>query len=422
MITIKESNLPDWQDTIVDEVYNVLKNNRIYAEVYDDYDFSGNDNSFVLCVEINDGDWKHEHKTADNVIVNLLDNYDNVEVTNLGEDVTNEDGSDTYSSIHKYHIIRTEGNNDVIDNIASQQLDIKFANERLNRKSRKRVNESIYTDNGFRNRAEYLQSLADDYNVSITDVKALASLLGPEEDFDALVSEVEDLADDDIETNNEKTGLDYYLDEYNYVVVSDGDFIVGFDKFEDAYDEVLQLLTRFDSDATLYDTFKNTKTAYKCGKIDYNKLNQFDYTEEEKDYYSYPYVLFVKEIGGSKAVDNIKKALKMAEVETKKINESCNLKENNKKNDEAYGRYMVKFTSYKNMFKFDYIDNYFDRSDYCFFDKNGYVDTDYSGISKKLFDKLYDKDMKPNKVYEIYTNTPHGEVLYYEEVPSHWFK
>ena len=387
MIIIKESNLPDWQDTIINEIYNVLKNNRIYADVYEDYNFGSDDNFFVLCVEINNGDWKHEHRTADNVIVNFLDNYDNVEVTNLGEDITNEDGSDTYSSIHKYHIIRTDDNDLVDDDIASQQLDIKFANERMNRKSRKRIKESfdldgykfkfskgdykiyskfdkdlnkglwvaqkdgeepfeisyeqargfepinptdrvvqhklkkalkmesVYTDNGYRNRADYLQSLADDYNVSITDVKALASLLGPEEDFDALVSEVEDLADE-FDTNDEEplTGLDWYLNEYNYVVISDGDFIVGFDKFEDAYEEVLQLLTRFNSNATLYDTFKNTKTAYKCGKIDYNKLNQFEYTEDEEEYYSYPYVLFVKEIGGSKAVDNIKKALKMAEV------------------------------------------------------------------------------------------------------------
>jgi hypothetical protein len=58
---------------------------------------------------------------------------------------------------------------------------------------------------------------------------------------------------------------------------------------------------------------------------------------------------------------------------------------------------------------------------YCFFDKDGYVDTDYTGISKSLFDKIYNKDMKPSKAYEVYTDGLYGDVISYEEVPKNWF-
>jgi hypothetical protein len=88
---------------------------------------------------------------------------------------------------------------------------------------------------------------------------------------------------------------------------------------------------------------------------------------------------------------------------------------------EPYGRYMVLIKPYKNMFQLNYLDNLFDKSNYCFFDKDGYVDTDYTGISKSLFDKIYNKDMKPSKAYEVYTDGLYGDVISYEEVPKNWF-
>ena len=138
---IKENSLPDWQEVITQEIYNILQNNHISAEVYDDYDFRGSDDAFVLCVEINNGDWKHEHKRADNIVVDTVDNYDNMEVTKIGEDVTDEDGSDTYSSIHRYHILRYPDDNGFdFDDI--EQLDIKFPtkeSKNRSRRNRKRV-------------------------------------------------------------------------------------------------------------------------------------------------------------------------------------------------------------------------------------------------------------------------------------------
>lgn len=54
---------------------------------------------------------------------------------------------------------------------------------------------TIYQQEGYKNRRHYLQCMAEDYNVPITTVLALASVLGAGEDFDALVTELEDLAD-----------------------------------------------------------------------------------------------------------------------------------------------------------------------------------------------------------------------------------
>lgn len=54
---------------------------------------------------------------------------------------------------------------------------------------------SIYTDNGFKNRKDYLNSLADDFGVDRQTVYTLASMLGSSEDFDGLVSSLTDMAD-----------------------------------------------------------------------------------------------------------------------------------------------------------------------------------------------------------------------------------
>ena len=50
-----------------------------------------------------------------------------------------------------------------------------------------------YTNNGFANRAEYLDSLKEDYDGDTVDL--LADMLGPSEDFDGLVTMLEDGAE-----------------------------------------------------------------------------------------------------------------------------------------------------------------------------------------------------------------------------------
>jgi hypothetical protein len=52
---------------------------------------------------------------------------------------------------------------------------------------------SIYTDEGFTGRRDYLESLAEDYGIDASTVFAMASILGSNEDFDGLISSLEDL-------------------------------------------------------------------------------------------------------------------------------------------------------------------------------------------------------------------------------------
>jgi hypothetical protein len=57
------------------------------------------------------------------------------------------------------------------------------------------MNNSIYIENGYESRSDYLQSMADEYGVNLATVKSLSSMLGPNEDFDGLVNELEDYAE-----------------------------------------------------------------------------------------------------------------------------------------------------------------------------------------------------------------------------------
>lgn len=51
---------------------------------------------------------------------------------------------------------------------------------------------SVYEENGFNSRREYLESVAEDFGVPLHVVLALASILGKDEDFDGLLSEVDE--------------------------------------------------------------------------------------------------------------------------------------------------------------------------------------------------------------------------------------
>lgn len=52
---------------------------------------------------------------------------------------------------------------------------------------------SVYKENGYENRKEYLNSLVDEYGVEKETVFYLASILGANEDFDGLVTQLEDM-------------------------------------------------------------------------------------------------------------------------------------------------------------------------------------------------------------------------------------
>lgn len=54
-------------------------------------------------------------------------------------------------------------------------------------------NKSIYQENGYENRKDYLKCLSEEYGVDLYTVQTLADVLGQEEDFDGLVAELNDL-------------------------------------------------------------------------------------------------------------------------------------------------------------------------------------------------------------------------------------
>jgi hypothetical protein len=54
---------------------------------------------------------------------------------------------------------------------------------------------TVYQEHGYKNRREYLESLADEYDIPVQTVFALASMLGESEDFDGLINALEDAAE-----------------------------------------------------------------------------------------------------------------------------------------------------------------------------------------------------------------------------------
>ena len=58
--------------------------------------------------------------------------------------------------------------------------------------TRGNIKMNIYQEHGYNNRKEYLESLAEEYGVDIDDVRAIADLYGDSEDFDGLITALED--------------------------------------------------------------------------------------------------------------------------------------------------------------------------------------------------------------------------------------
>jgi hypothetical protein len=59
----------------------------------------------------------------------------------------------------------------------------------------KPTNEDVYVSNGYKNRDDYLDSLADDRGIDRVAVDMIADMLGESEDFDGLVSALDDFED-----------------------------------------------------------------------------------------------------------------------------------------------------------------------------------------------------------------------------------
>jgi len=52
--------------------------------------------------------------------------------------------------------------------------------------------QNIYQENGYESRQDYLECIAGDYDVPLDVVISLAEVLGESEDFDGLISALED--------------------------------------------------------------------------------------------------------------------------------------------------------------------------------------------------------------------------------------
>jgi len=51
---------------------------------------------------------------------------------------------------------------------------------------------NIYQENGYKNRRDYLECMAEDYNIPLDVVFSIASLYGKSEYFDGLINALED--------------------------------------------------------------------------------------------------------------------------------------------------------------------------------------------------------------------------------------
>ena len=55
---------------------------------------------------------------------------------------------------------------------------------------------TIYQEKGFENRNAYLMSLVEEYGIEEIEVFAIANMFGPVEDFDGLITALEDIQHD----------------------------------------------------------------------------------------------------------------------------------------------------------------------------------------------------------------------------------
>ncbi len=55
------------------------------------------------------------------------------------------------------------------------------------------MDDNAYIQNGYESREDYLQCMSEDYGVPIETVYSLADMLGENEDFDGLISALEDI-------------------------------------------------------------------------------------------------------------------------------------------------------------------------------------------------------------------------------------
>ena len=87
-------------NALANEFYNYLANQKDFYEVWPSEDDT-------ICVDISWGDWKHDHLRLD-LVANNFFKEKGYDILNMDTEVTDEDGSDTYSATHSYRIRKHE--------------------------------------------------------------------------------------------------------------------------------------------------------------------------------------------------------------------------------------------------------------------------------------------------------------------------
>lgn len=87
-MTIKELS------ELAEELYKHLSANKLHADVYADHDY--------IAAEISWGDWKHEHLRCKWLAEEFFLGK-GIEA-NIQTEVTEEDGSDCYSAVHRFYL------------------------------------------------------------------------------------------------------------------------------------------------------------------------------------------------------------------------------------------------------------------------------------------------------------------------------
>ena len=99
-ITVNSTILSDLRKFIEKK----LDENSLWVDDVRVYEHVGN---IRIEVDVEWGDWKHEHRRLDYLIYDIVYEYDKDLVSNfyeMTEEITDEDGSDTYSAVHIYEI------------------------------------------------------------------------------------------------------------------------------------------------------------------------------------------------------------------------------------------------------------------------------------------------------------------------------
>ena len=79
----------DDKNKIIDKAYKLLQDNKIYSEIWCD------SNLPVIFIQIDNGDWKHEHLFAKSLLEENNFHF-------IGSQEIGDSQEDTYSAIHRF--------------------------------------------------------------------------------------------------------------------------------------------------------------------------------------------------------------------------------------------------------------------------------------------------------------------------------